>query len=368
MATHSFLGRICLQELDNMVYSEKKSNEDSSSSPGKGAALSAFPNPGGALKYNPHRTPPDYVLDTLVERDELLKTLTRHVQSQKNAVQARHIFLHGPRGIGKTTMLLALRYTMEAKPGLRAAFDMVQLNEEERRIANQPAFAIRILELLAGERPDLKPDLEKALSDPSTALDTLLEASKRANNRQTVLFIDSFDDIAITVASAKRKSDGATKKDLIEAFKRFLGSPKFIIVAAAIQNPAKRKKFPKVFLKYFDPVCALAPLTDAIGFIRKRAEKDGRKEILENLSRFASRIDGVNRLAHGAPRPLVFLYDCLGTGRPPDLSEIVQRINDDMTPMHQCVIDRFLNRGQAAVLEMLVERGGVGNTSAIDAV
>ncbi len=324
----------------------------------------SFPNSGGSVKYNPHMTTSDLVLDTLVERETLLKKLTRHVLSQKNAVQARHAFFHGPRGIGKTTMLLALRFTLEAKPGVMAAFDIVQFSEEERRIANLPAFAIRLLERLSKEKPHLEQNLDKARSNPPAALGILLDAAER-EPRQTVLLIDNFDEIAIAVASAKRKSDGATKKDLIKAFKRFLACPRFIIVATAIQNPGKRKKFQKEFLKYFDPVVALPTLNDPISFIRKRAQKDRRKDILKSLPDLAPLINGLNRLADGAPRPLVFLYNYLPDMDPPDFVEIILRIIDDLTPMHQDVIDLLLNRGQAAVLEMLADRGGVGNTEDI---
>ncbi|MEW6666109.1 MAG: tetratricopeptide repeat protein [Thermodesulfobacteriota bacterium] len=45
--------------------------------------------------------------------------------------------------------------------------------------------------------------------------------------------------------------------------------------------------------------------------------------------------------------------------------EIVERLVDALTPMYQDVIDRLLNRGQAAVLEMLAANGGVGRAKDI---
>ncbi len=67
------------------------------------------------------------------------------------------------------------------------------------------------------------------------------------------------------------------------------------------------------------------------------------------------------------PRLLVFLYDCLGERRLPDLVVIVQRIVDALTPMYQDVIYRLLNRGQKAVLHALASRGGgrVGGVAAL---
>ncbi len=141
--------------------------------------------------------------------------------------------------------------------------------------------------------------------------------------------------------------------------------PHFLVIATALQSPKKNKRFPRELCARFDPIIELEPLTDAMTFLRKRAEKDHRRGFLDSLPRLAPRIDGLNRLAAGNPRLLVFLYDCLGDRPLPDLVEVIQRTVDELTPMYQDVIDRLLNRSQAAVLEMLVANGGAGKAKEI---
>ncbi len=320
------------------------------------------------FKYNPHQMTPADVLDTLVGRDELLSEMIAHLRAQKGSSRPKHIFLYGPRGIGKTTMLLALRYRVADNPGLRAAFDIIQFSEEERRVANLPSFAIRALELLVEVRPESKEskaDLENARSAPEQAFDILLEAGNRSTDRQVLLLLDNFDELVIAAISGRSRRFKTKQIKPLSKLERLLTSPNFLVAATALQPPRKRKDFPKELLEHFDPIIQLSPLADAMTLLRKRAEKDRRKGFLKSLPRFAPRIDGLNRLADGNPRLLVFLYDCLGDQPLPDLVEIVQHIVDDLTPMYQDVIDRLLNRGQAAVLEMLASRGGVGKAKDI---
>ena len=173
---------------------------------------SAFPSSSATIfKYNPHRMSPAEVLDTFVGREELLARLITHIRSQKGALSPKHVFLHGPRGIGKTTMLLALRYTLGKDPGLSAGFDVVQFSEEERRITNLPSFAIRALELISGVRPEAESDLAEARNAPANAFGILMKSAARRTSRPVLLLLDNFDDLAIAITSAKSKQFDARK-------------------------------------------------------------------------------------------------------------------------------------------------------------
>jgi len=306
------------------------------------------------------------VLDTFVGRTDLLKQLITHLRAQKGSDKPKHIFLHGPRGIGKTTMLLVLRYKVEADKGLDSAFDIVQFSEEERRVTNLPAFAVRILEFLSNIIPGATADLEKARANPEHAFKILLDVANQRKDRKVLLLLDNFDDLAAAITRGRSNRFDAAKLRPRQALKKLLACPSFVVVATALRDPQKRKDFPrKELLPCFDPIVPLTPLDNPMDFLSKRAKKDRREGFLKNLPRLASRIEGLNRLADGNPRLLVFLYDCLGQAPLLDLVEIVQRTVDDLTPMYQDVIDRLLNPGQAAVLDALAANGGVGRAKEI---
>jgi tetratricopeptide (TPR) repeat protein len=336
----------------------------------RGAQDSASVN----LKYNPHRMDRADLLATLTGRDELLTQLISHLRAQRGAAEPRHLFLYGPRGIGKTTLLLALRYAIEDDPGLRQAFEVVQLSEEERRISNLPSFAVRLLELLASARTAAAEDAEplddllaQAREQPEKALDQLLAAGQRLNGKQAVFLLDNFDELAIAAVSGKQRGRSSSSAGLAVELRRFVEHPSFLLVATALRSPARRREFPAGLLDRFAEPIRVRPLAGAMELVRKRAALAGREADLLGQPGFSSRIAGLDRLTGGNPRLLVYLYDSLDALPSLDLPQVVQRLVDDLTPMYQDVIDRLLNRGQAAVLESLAARGGVGRVKEIAA-
>ncbi|HEV3073308.1 MAG TPA: tetratricopeptide repeat protein [Thermoanaerobaculia bacterium] len=326
------------------------------------------------LKYNPHRMDRVALLATLTGRDELLKQLIAHLRAQRGAAEPQHLFLYGPRGIGKTTLLLALRYSIEDDPGLAEAFEIVQLSEEERRISNLPSFAVRLLELLASARKartetaePLNDLLAQAREQPEKALDQLLAAGERLNGRQAVFLLDNFDELAIAAVSGRQRGRGSSSARLAGELRRLVDHPSFLLVATALRAPARRREFPAGLLDRFAEPIRVTPLASAMDLVRKRAALAGREADLLRQPGYSSRIAGLDRLAGGNPRLLVYLYDSLDALPSRDLPQVVQRLVDDLTPMYQDVIDRLLNRGQAAVLESLAARGGVGRVKEIAA-
>jgi tetratricopeptide (TPR) repeat protein len=312
------------------------------------------------------------LLATLTGRDELLGQLIAHLRAQRGAAEPRHLFLYGPRGIGKTTLLLALRYSIEDDPGLREAFEVVQLSEEERRISNLPSFAVRLLELLASARKaraegaePLDDLLAQARDHPEKALDQLLAAGQRLNGKQAVFLLDNFDELAIAAVSGRQRGRGSSSARLAGELHRLVEHPSFLLVGTALRAPARRREFPAGLLDRFAEPIRVTPLAGAMELVRKRAALAGREADLMRQPGFSSRIAGLDRLAGGNPRLLVYLYESLDALPSLDLPQVVQRLVDDLTPMYQDVIDRLLNRGQAAVLESLAARGGVGKVKEI---
>src|ERR1700688_1089829 len=324
------------------------------------------------LKYNPHRMDRAALLATLTGRDELLKQLIAHLRAQRGAPKPQHLFLYGPRGIGKTTLLLALRYSIEDDPGLREDFEIVQLSEEERRISNLPSFAVRLVEVLASARKaraeatePLDDLLAQAREQPEKALDQLLAAGQRLNGKRAVFLLDNFDELAIAAVSGRQRGRGSSSAHLAGELRRLVDHPSFLLVASALRAPARRREFPAGLLKRFAEPIRVTPLAGSMELVRKRAALAGREADLMRQPGFSSRIAGLDRLTGGNPRLLVYLYESLDALPSLDLPQVVQRLVDDLTPMYQDVIDRLLNRGQAAVLESLAARGGVGRAKEI---
>ena len=124
-------------------------------------------------------------------------------------------------------------------------------SEEERRVANLPSFAIRALELLAEVRSDVKTDLERARSTPERALDILLEAGDRVPDRQVLFLLDNFDELVIAAVSGRGRRFDAKQMQPVVRMERLLRSPRFLVVATALQSPERRKDFPRPLLDIY---------------------------------------------------------------------------------------------------------------------
>src|SRR5580693_394530 len=283
-----------------------------------------------SLKYNPHRMGRTELLATLTGREEILKHLVAHLRGQRGVAQPRHLFLYGPRGIGKTTLLLALRYSIEGDPGLREAFEVVQLSEEERRVSNLPSFAFRLLELLssvcvsAGVEP-LRVLLVQAQKEPDSALDRLIEAGKRLGGKQVVFLLDNFDELAIAAVSRKQRPSAATSQSPLARLQGLFEQPSFLFVATALRDPARRRDFPRSLLDRFEQPIHIGPVTGAVELVRKRAALAGREEEILQRPGIAARLAGLNRLTGGNPRLLVYLYEHLDALQTLDLERVIQQ-------------------------------------------
>lgn len=324
-------------------------------------------SPAIIFKYNPDQMPEEEILSTFVGRDDLLNDIYTHIRKQRTGEAKKHLYFYGPRGIGKTSLLRVVQLNIQRDIDLKQQFLAVKFNEEERRITNLQTFAIRTLELISRVMEEAKDYWERAKSDPNGAFDLLIEFGKRDMAKSLVLLIDNFDDLAIamTYSKSSKSKTSPSKKELVQKLLTFISIPNFILIAVSLVSPAsstRSKKFPKEIVEHFQQPRRIEPLSEAMQLLLRRAKDDKREDFYKELQKKKARVDGLNRLADGNPRLLVFLYDCLGEGPLPELVDIVQRNVDELTPMYQDVLDRLVNRGQAAVLDALASSGGVGTS------
>ena len=83
------------------------------------------------LSYDPWETTPEDRKARFVGRETLLQRILAAIAEQRERQTLQHYLLLGPRGIGKTTLLLTLRERIREDPSLSSKWFCVQLREEE---------------------------------------------------------------------------------------------------------------------------------------------------------------------------------------------------------------------------------------------
>ena len=79
-------------------------------------------SPRDVWAFNPAQMSEGDLMSTLVGRDELIEDICRWLRANRRRLPDRHRLFFGPRGMGKTTLLLAAYYTVCANHDLRESF------------------------------------------------------------------------------------------------------------------------------------------------------------------------------------------------------------------------------------------------------
>ncbi len=150
------------------------------------------------MKYNPGFLPDRALIDSfcvrLVEYESLLETL-RETKGDSNV----HRLVIGPRGSGKTTLVLRVAAEVRRDPGLSAMFVPLVLPEEHYEVSTCGEFWLECVNRLAASVPpesdgiDLRltyEELREVASDrelEDRCLATLLDFARRAGKRLLVI-------------------------------------------------------------------------------------------------------------------------------------------------------------------------------------
>ncbi|CAM2007553.1 tetratricopeptide repeat protein [Acanthopleuribacter pedis] len=151
--------------------------------------------------HHPDSVPRHVLLEELVGREHYLEQILLPLKEQRPVHERPPILLLGPAGLGKTSLLWALKYGVEADPQLQADWLPVLFPEEPNAIGDHADFwltAIRCLTESAGLVNDhadrLLEEGGKQLAKKARAL--FFKLSQDVLGKKVLLLVDSFDQIA----------------------------------------------------------------------------------------------------------------------------------------------------------------------------
>ena len=320
------------------------------------------------LHFNPGNMSPRELEATFVGNETFLEELVSHVQKKRRRPDQKHLCLTGPRGIGKTTLLILL----ERRLGGGSAGDAIQVvrfAEEERQILSPHSFLKRLREL----RPGLFPS-DLANSSVVSWTKALLEGLAN-RNQDLVLLLDNLDHLLEAMVKGKEKGkEGDKKKADLHGpdVEKLLLSPHVIVVGTSLRGEKHLRDYSPDYIKglydHFE-FRRVPGVTNIAMQLRARAEYDGDDYILEQLDRPAvhQRIRAVERLAEDNPRLVLFIYEYLSLKPLSDTYDLVEKLLNDVTPLYQDVLNRLVDPRpiHRAVLDKLMEPEGIATASEI---
>lgn len=325
----------------------------------------------GQMSYDPWETPPEERKARFVGREALLERLLTGIAEQEGHKTLQHYLLLGPRGIGKTSILLAIRDRIRESAALSAVWFCVQLREEEYFIRTLRDLLELVLRALAeeenladaaevAERVHQEKREERSLASALEGLRSL--AAKRS--RRILLLIDNFDRLFPATAAGRRKTRLAENE--FRAFRKLLSKESFLmVVGASVRLFEEIAAYDQAFFNFFSPVEIPNLSEDEIcELLRKCAEVERNTAFLAQFEAQRDKVRAITYLTGGNPRLVLMLYDVLRHREMTPVVEALRETVGGLTPLLKHVLDD-MPRQQSKTLDALVRLRGAASPNEI---
>lgn len=311
---------------------------------------------GQIHKYNPRQTPADELRATFVARQGILDSVLDELRSRADAPVNQHFLIIGPRGIGKTNLLLMIRYGVQSDEELAGSYLPLQTAEEEYSIASLRDLFTKILELLIEQVPE--PELAEAKESVEATRDDD-EAAERAiaavksltegSGRKIVLLVDNLD-LILDEQLADDSHLGRLRDVLMnESF--------LVLIGAAPTYFREVSGYDRPFYNFFRTIDLEELTPEQMGdLLRRHAELDGTRAVLDHFDELQPRIKAVHHLTGGNPRLVLMLYQLCQDAELPEVRRAIEAVLDDITPYYKARLES-LSPQQRRVMDTFAKLG-----------
>lgn len=294
--------------------------------------------------YNPATQSAEQLLDEFIDRKDLLARILDIIRHNTADRPQQHVMLLGPRGMGKTTLLCAIKHSIERDEALNAEWLPVLFQEESYGIGDLADFWLESLRHLAAvlkQKPqaaerllDANPD-DLAEQAEAAFLDLLATSGKRA-----LLLIDNINDIFADI------DDGHALHKLRALW---MTDPRLMVVGAAPSYFDEITHVDQAFHDFFR-IFTLERLSqgELETFLRGFAERQGDAAVLQIIEQAPERIAALRILTGGNPRLVKLGYRILRDGLDGDARRDMERLLDECTPFFKHRIDSLAKEARRA--------------------
>ncbi|HUU84055.1 MAG TPA: AAA family ATPase, partial [Phycisphaerae bacterium] len=285
--------------------------------------------------YNPDQQSDEDLEATFVARECVLASILDDLRAGVHSPSNQHFLITGPRGIGKTMLLIMIRRRVANDPKLAAAYLPIKTAEEEYSISNLRDFFARVIELLAETVEDeALPAALAALDqtdDDDQGVDLAVEALKsfsRRDGRKLLLLWDNLDLIL-----DQQMTDNAQLGRLRDVL---MNDSFLVLIGTAPSHFSEVSGYDRPFYNFFRPI-DLKELTaaESADLLHKRAEVEENGTMLERFDELRPRLQAIHHLTGGNPRLALMLYQLYTRTELPEVQGSIKSLLDDVTPYYK---------------------------------
>lgn len=288
--------------------------------------------------YNPDLMPEEEIKATFVARQDLVDEIISLIKRQPKGAGVQHSVIIAPRGMGKTTVLLMVRFAIRDSE-LAEQWQTVQFPEERYNIYDLADFWIEILNHLDEATGDtgLQQHVErlkqeyKNNDDLQEAALALIKDWSRKHKKRLVVLVDNFDMILEQINDER---DNARLRDVLMNDGTMMligGATTFFHEAHAYDQPLYN------FFKIYE--LPNLKFTQMQELLRRRAAVDKQENFEETLKANRSRLRVLEHFTGGNPRLVLMLYRVITQS---DISEVrqgLEKLLDEVTPYYKSKVE-----------------------------
>lgn len=294
--------------------------------------------------YTPQAQSPEQLLAEFIDRKGLLERILDILRHNTPDRPQQHLILLGPRGMGKTTLLCAIRHSVNRDEGLAAAWLPLQFAEEQYNIGDLADFwleCLRHLEQALGRRPETADRMldENPADLAGQARERFFELLA-GTGRRALLLVDNLNEIVAAI------DDGRALHQLRALW---MTDPRMTVIGAAPSYFEEITTVDQAFHDFFRTF-SLERLNqeELETCLRRYAEILGDDTVPKVIEQAPERVAALRILTGGNPRLVKLGYRVLRDGLDGDLRRDLERLLDEATPFFKHRIDSLAKEARRA--------------------
>lgn len=317
------------------------------------------------LKYlfNPTQKDARQLKAEFVVRTAIFNQIFTDIQEDAMQKPPQHYMILGQRGMGKTTLLLRLKYAVQDDENLQKWLLPVVFNEEQYAMSDLASFFEHIAQIIAEDHPSYESLLEAMRKYEfehdydQKAFEILVEYLKK-NEQKIIVFHDNFGQFLEKIGKV------ATHR----LRNILMNSTHIRLVGASATLLEHSFNYKEPFFDFFYQIRLKGMTSDeTILLFEKLAENEGKADLFkEILQTERPRIDVMRKLSGGVIRTMVMLFDVFIDNEKQDsfkdLEAILDRVTplykhrmDDLKPQQQQIVDAVARAWDAVTVSEIAE-------------
>lgn len=292
------------------------------------------------LFYNPERMSATEIRETFVAHQWLVDEIISILKRQPKGAGVQHAIIVAPRGMGKTTLLLMLRFTV-LESELAQSWQPLLFPEESYDIYELADFWIAVLNHISRETED--PALDHEVSNlklKSRSSHELEEAAlarikdwRTEHKKRLLMLVDSFDIIMEQIGNER---DNARLRD------ELMNDGAMMFVGGATTFFKEARAYEQPLYNLFKVYNLQSLNSDQIHeLLRRRAKLDGAEEFEEILRVNATRLRVLEYFTGGNPRLVMMLYRVLTQSQISEVKRGLEKLLDEVTPYYKAKVENL---------------------------